>query len=214
MQVTNGKVLFSRKVKPADYEGAECAVELSFLIEEGDDPAVVTNTVARMAQEQALERLGRKTQVAPATPLVGNKEAAAANLNAADKSKPGRPPKAAAKPADPPKSDPAAVTGNDTDPEKSAEAMKAAHAASDAASVVEEGDDAILGGDSVPEVTDKMLTDAITRKNAALQKTIGTESPKKIRAMIAKYAGPVPKQSRDIPMAVRQKFLGELEVLA
>ena len=203
MQVTNGKVTFSRTIKPADYEGITSAIELSFLVEEGDDVAAAVNSVAKMAQDQALERLGRRVAALPDTKTV--------TIDAPPPKKgPGRPPKVAA--------DPATVSGNDASAQASADARKAEYAAkentADAASVVEAGDDAVLGADSVPEINDKTLTDAITRKNAALQKTIGAESPKKIRALIAKYAGPSPKQSRDIPTSKRQDFIKELEALA
>ena len=208
MQVTNGKVTFSRTIKPADYEGITSAVELSFLVEEGDDVAAAVNSVAKMAQEQALERLGRRVAALPDTKMAVTEPAATT------KKSPGRPPKAAAAVLT---VGPAPVSDNDN-AQASADARKAEYAAkentADAASVVEAGDDAVLGADSVPEINDKTLTDAITRKNAALQKTIGAESPKKIRALIAKYAGPSPKQSRDIPTSKRQDFIKELEALA
>mgnify|MGYP001558846708 CR=1 FL=1 len=38
MQITNGKVSFTRSVKPADYEKKEATVELSFVIAEEDNP--------------------------------------------------------------------------------------------------------------------------------------------------------------------------------
>lgn len=223
MQITNGKVTFERAVRPADYETKRAIVELSFTVADGEDAGAVVERVGQIAQEKALQLVGLKpaasgntaSSVAAAPPSAqGGKEAVAAVLNAADKKpRPGRPPKVA------PAADAAAVVeepagkGNDTDLQMSADAAKVAHAA---AEVVEEAnaDDAILGAESAPEVTDKDITDAITRKNAALQKTIGKESPIKLRALIAKFAGPVPKASRDIPQASRRKFLDELEVLS
>lgn len=214
MQITNGKVSFSRRLRPADFEGKEALIELSFNIDDGEDATAVVERVGLLAQEKALQLVGLKpapssasVSLVSAAPPSGQKEKAAVALNEAEKPKrpPGRPP--AVKQAEP---DP--KQGNGADPEASAELAKAAHAAADPASVSD--DDAILGTESVPEVTDKQLTDAITRRNGALQQKIGAEAPKKLRALIAKFAGPVPKQSRDIPQKVRQTFLAELDALS
>jgi len=73
---------------------------------------------------------------------------------------------------------------------------------------------AISIDDAVEEVvvTDAILQDKITRRNAALIEKIGSEAPKKIKALIATYAGgPSPKTARDIPADKRAAFLLELE---
>ncbi len=143
--------------------------------------------------------------------MAGGKEAYAAANTVPAKRPPGRPPKPA---PTPPATDPAAVvedskSGNDTDPDASAAAMKAAHSAADVSD-----DDAILGAESKPPVTDDMLRKAMTLKNGKLQPVHKQEGALMIRKLIAKYAGAPPKASHDIPQEVRQKFLDELEALS
>lgn len=116
MSITNIKVTFGRKVKPGDYESADAIVELSGVVEEGEDAIVTLNHMAATAKAKALEMLGLKksSQVAEAAPVTGSgavaplpqaqpagaasapgtKEAAAASLNAADAApkRRGRPP--------------------------------------------------------------------------------------------------------------------------
>lgn len=214
MQITNGKVSFTRSVKPADYEKKEATVELSFGIADGEDPAEVVARVGQLAQEKALQLVGLKpVAVAPplvsaqagAPPATGGKEAYAA-ANAPARRPPGRPPKPA---AEPPKAGPAAVTGNDADPAASAEAMKATHAAAEVSD-----DDALLGTESRPPITDEVIRKALTLKNKKLQDAQPDASKKqgeavKLRGLIQKYA----KSSAEIPADVRQKFLDELEAL-
>ena len=62
-------------------------------------------------------------------------------------------------------------------------------------------------------VTDKELTEAATRKNAALQKDKGPAGSKLIRALVDQYA-PFPKNLGDIPADKRGEFLKKLGALA
>lgn len=215
MQIQNGSVTFSRTRKPADYEGITCSVTFSFCFDEGTENVIAaTDAVVKQAKALVLSNLTDRVEA------MEGKAGAAARMNTEDgTTNRRRPPRAAAAKPEQPAGDPAAMTdpsqGNGTDPAAAAEARKAEHAADEkAGDPAAMSDDDILGGDSQPEVTDAALTSAITSRNAELQKNIGAEAPKKIRALIAKYAGPVPKQSRDIPQAVRNKFLAELKELS
>lgn len=201
-EVTNGKVSYTRQVRPADYESKACTVELSFTLSDGEDFMSATEAVAVACESQALARVGLKA--APAKPAnTETKEAAAARINAAEKAateaKPKRPPatQKAEKPAEPPKDNPAAM------PDETPTA--------DPASMT---DDELLGADSAPEVTDAELTTHVTRKNAALQPKHKEEAPKMIRKLIAKYVGAPPKGMRDIPKEQRRAFLAELDALS
>lgn len=210
-QVTSGVVEYSRVRKDDDYGiKREAKVSLSFTVDEGEDHL----TVLALLGANAVERVHGMIQirvpegvvssgasvapsaVAPATPS-GPKEAAAAALNAAE-TKPETP----TKPKRPPKTQQPATPAADAilGAETPAPATPAPAASDDGL-----GD--LLGAVEVKPVTDQELGAFITRRNAVLKK------PEAIRALIAKYAGPVPKQARDIPQEKRQDFLKELDAL-
>lgn len=225
MQITNGRVIFTRTIRPADFEKKEASVELSFTIAEGESPDAAIEQAARTAQEKALQMVGLK----PSTPPIQGpgspgyrsggdeaakaqdetKERAAAALNAADPKPDGRrgPRKPPTVPAVAQKPDPAAVN----DVQTSADAMKEQHAQADAAAVTDED---LLGPGTVPEITDQDIQKYITQKNGELIKTIGQESPVKIRKLIVEFVGGPPKGSRDIPQPRRQEFLDKLKALS
>ncbi len=90
---------------------------------------------------------------------------------------------------------------------------KAKDAAAPATTPVIEDDDPLGLGIVVPEakldpVTDAELGSATVAQNKRAQK------PDAIRTLIAKYAGPPPKQARDIPQDKRHAYLEELKTIA
>lgn len=60
MQVTSGRVGYSRTVQPAQYESERAEVEVAFVVAEDEDPADAIAEAAAVAKEQALAVLGRK----------------------------------------------------------------------------------------------------------------------------------------------------------
>jgi len=200
LQITNGKVSFTRSVRPADYEKKEATVELSFAVGDEEDAASVVEAVGRLAQEKALALVGlRPTGATPSVPTATqapptSKETSAANMNAEEGKKrgPGRPPKVSATVSTP--------TGPDISPAPGA--------------IEPTEDDIILGGvETRPEVTDDMLSKALNRKSGALTKTHQGNANIMLRKLIAEFVGPPPATSRMIPQARRQEFLDKMEAL-
>lgn len=195
MNITNGTVTYSRTVKPADYEGKTGTVELSFVLEDGDDAEKVLATVGNMAKARALALVDIQPKTAATTATAEKqptKEAAAAAINAEDEAK-----KAAAAKA---KADKAAA----------AKAAKEAEAAK-----TKEADDLTTFDEDAapaPEITDKALTEAMTAKMLKLKEKHGGAAPVKIKELIAKFVEP-PKKSADIPQNARPEFLKKLEAL-
>lgn len=60
MQITSGRVVFSRTVQPAQYESARGECELSFIIEEGEELDAVIDEVSAIVKEKALALVGRR----------------------------------------------------------------------------------------------------------------------------------------------------------
>ena len=58
MTVTNGAVEYERNVRPADFESKKAKVTLSFVVEDGSDPAAVVAKVMDMAVSEVHRRLG------------------------------------------------------------------------------------------------------------------------------------------------------------
>jgi hypothetical protein len=63
MQITNVKVSFERMVRPADFESARAAVELSAVVDEGEDAAAVSAELLGLAKKQALAAVGKGPRV-------------------------------------------------------------------------------------------------------------------------------------------------------
>lgn len=61
MTITNGSVEYERNVRPADFESKKAKVVLSFVIEEGSDPAPVVAKVMDMAVAEVHRRLALTT---------------------------------------------------------------------------------------------------------------------------------------------------------
>lgn len=198
MQITGGKVVFSRSVQPAQYETKKAEVEIQFTLAEGEKLENQLDIAAKFAQDKALEMVGlQKPAVTTAAPKAAvptkaqgettpaektGKEAAAEKLNAADTKKAKAPPKTGA----------AISTGEERkDPDNN--------------------DISDLLGETPAEVktiTDKDLSAACNAQNGKMK-----EGAPSIRKLIEKFAGPLPKQVRDIPQEKRQAFLDELKAL-
>lgn len=61
-QVTSGRVVYSRTVQPAQYESKRAEVELSFVIEDGEDLEAAAREVGEAARRQNLGLLGIKSK--------------------------------------------------------------------------------------------------------------------------------------------------------
>ena len=70
----------------------------------------------------------------------------------------------------------------------------------------------LMEAEEVVTITDLVLQDKITRKNGSMIEKGVTEAPRRIKKLIAIYAGgPAPKTARDIPADKRAAFLLELD---
>lgn len=58
MQITGGRVCYSRTVSPAPYESAKAETELSFIVEEGDNIDDVTAECLDICKEQVHHTIG------------------------------------------------------------------------------------------------------------------------------------------------------------
>lgn len=108
----------------------------------------------------------------------------------------------------------AAQFGQNAKPARAPRKTKdATAAATPAPAPVVEDDDPLGLGIVVPEakvdpVTDAELGSATVAQNKKIQK------PEAIRALIAEFAGPPPKQARDIPQEKRHAYLEKLKTLS
>lgn len=232
-QITGGRVVYGRTVQPAQYESKKAEVEITFAVAEGEDHAALLDLAAKVACDKAHEMVGlkpiAKSAVAASEPKSvgqgtaitaspgGNKEAAAAAMNAKDtkaepeKRKPGRPPRV---PVDPAALDDDAK-GHQAKMDESNPAKANISTGEARVDPAQEDDD--LLGDIAPaaqDITDRDITDAVTKKNAKLKQTHQGEAPGMIRALIASYfpAGAVASCAK-LPKDVRADFLKKLEAM-
>lgn len=59
-QITSGRVVYSRTVQPADYESKRGEVELSFVLEDGEEAADAVRAAGAIARAEALALIGIK----------------------------------------------------------------------------------------------------------------------------------------------------------
>lgn len=202
-QITGGSVVFSRTVKPADYEGKKAEVTITFVMAENETRAqaqAMLDGAAAMAQTKALELVGLKP-AKPAAEPAEPENPALKNVVDADrpgaKRGPGRPPKAQQAPAAEPQEDPLAAA----EVEGANEAAEAAQHADDADA------DLLTGASTAPQpITDKEILDAVTKKMAEIN------NGPAIKAVREKFVQ-TPKGVRDIPQEKRKEFLEELAKL-
>lgn len=213
MQIVSGKVIFGRTVQPAQYESKKAEVEISFVLAEGEPLGDSLDIAGLMAKVKVLELVGLKpgsNQPAaaaaaglkaveaaveepakdPPKPKVrqapGQKEAAAAAMNARD---------ASAK----------QTTAGQAEKQSPSESS-ASHKASDP-------DDALFDDAPAAPITDNDLMKAASAANARLQGTHQGAAPQMIKALRDKFVSP-PGRVSDIPQEKRAEFLRQLEALA
>lgn len=207
LPITGGQVTYGRKVKPADYEGKDAIVMLSFNVEDGQDAQAVLDGVSHMAMTKALSMVGLQPRgTAEPTPPAGGKEAAAEKLNAADKDKTTttrkRPPAAEKDQDKTPAKDPAAID----DGEPARQVSTTPEDRKDPSEIVDEN---IFGAEpetpaKVETLTDAQLTDAISTHNGKVK------NAQEIRKLIGQYVK-APGQARDIPADKRAEFVAKLK---
>jgi hypothetical protein len=61
MQITGGRVVYSRTVQPAQYESKRGEVELTFVLAEGEDLGAALDEVADLVKAKALDMVGLKS---------------------------------------------------------------------------------------------------------------------------------------------------------
>jgi hypothetical protein len=183
--LTNGRVVYLRRIKTGDYEHKEATVELSFILDPGDAEAEIAR-VGELARARAEAMVSGRPQ-ATETPRAAKPPTVAPKVA---EPKP-EPPTVAPKVAEPkpePKPEPpkvADVSGMDDigDPTDVSEVIEAA------------------------PISDVKLVEHITHINAKVKNALA------VRAIIAQFAGPPPKRSSDIPQDKRAAFLDMLNAL-
>lgn len=68
-QITAGRVVFGRKIAPAQYENKSAEVEIAFSITEGEDLGDTLDRAAVVAQKKVLQLLGLASSATSANPL-------------------------------------------------------------------------------------------------------------------------------------------------
>ncbi len=209
-QITSGSITYGRTVQPAQYESKKAEATFAFAVGEGESyeeivaeaMALATGKVHEMVGLNAAKvtadavapksRMGRPPNPANAArqPVVNEKEIAAAKMAAEAAAK------KAAPVADELDDTPAISTG--------AERVDPAQAQ---AELNDDLDDILGAAEEVKPITDKDLTDQVTRVNAKIKNATA------IRQLVAKFAGAPPKQMKDIPQNKRAEFLEALNGL-
>lgn len=196
MQITGGKVSFTRSVKPADYEKKEATVELSFNVSEGEgDAEAMLDHVAALAQGKALELVGlKKAEPKPEPkpeplPVVVQSPVEPVKIATVRRRGPGS--KVVEREPEPNIS----LTPEDRQPP--------AEPDPDGLDIL----DLPAPQEEAPvEITDKELTDKVARFVST------THNPGAVKHLRNKYVKP-PKGLRDIPAAMRADFLHDLDIL-
>ena len=62
VQVTGGRVVYSRTVQPASYESKKAEVELSFVLDDGEKLEKALKETAELVKREALELVGLKVR--------------------------------------------------------------------------------------------------------------------------------------------------------
>lgn len=204
MTIQSGKVSYGRVKKDDDYGiNRNVVVELTFSVEGGGAQREL-DAAGAMAQMKVEEMLG----IAPTRTAVIQTEASGGGAKAAlaaaitGEPVPVKPPRAPRQTK--PKETPAASADAASMDDEVVDAMfpDPKTPASAAAEVVEEDWAA-----AAPEVTDVDLSTACNRTAKALSDNVP------IRHLIAEFAGPPPKQLREIPQNLRAQFVARLDKL-
>ncbi len=62
VQITGGRVLYSRTVQPAQYETKRAEVEVAFVLAEGEDLGENLDEAASIVKKKALQMVGIKAR--------------------------------------------------------------------------------------------------------------------------------------------------------
>lgn len=205
MQVTNGKVLYNRTVRPADFESKAFGVELSFTAPDGGSVTIdQVEAISDQAQALVHRKLGIRTAQAavaslPAAPEAGvatslTPAAPASTHSSAEKPKTKKQLEAEAKAA-------AAPKGKDPDVIEVDPPTKKAD------------DELVLDAEPAAKlISDADLTSAASRRNQEL----GEGGGAKVRDLMAEFKPAGHKTQfmlKDVPQERRQEFLDRLKAL-
>jgi hypothetical protein len=220
VQITNGTIGYSRVKKDDDFGiNRKAEASLSWSAEEGESPAQIKLHIEQIEQAvfDIAHRLLTKQFTAARAAELKAEPAATADVAVSPPANP-----APSTGSAPPVNDKerlaleaktVAQFGQNTKPPRAPRKPKDAPAAETLAPTpVIEDDDPLGLGIVVPEekpepVTDAELGSATVAQNKKIQK------PDAIRALIAEFAGPPPKQARDIPQERRHAYLAKLKTL-
>lgn len=201
MTITNGKITFSRTVRPADFEGITSAVELSFTLPDGTAEGAVPgilDEIGALAKTKSLALINLRiaAQTSGSSPTVVETPAKAT----AAKKKGG----AADMIIDPP------AAG--AQPSGGAQAETLDLGGGDAVETKADSLDDIMGlgaSEPAPEITDADLNAKVQARNAVLK------SPPLIRDLIIKFQPDDAKTPllANVPQDRRTAFLAALEAL-
>jgi len=179
--ITNGKVVYVRRLRTGDFEHREATVELAFTISEEEDPGLALSGVAELARHRAEAMVVAKDAPAaprPAKPpgTVAPEKMVSANI---------------AKAAEKPVPTVNAASMVDVEGVPSIEKM----VPTKAETVVE---------DAAPEITDARMLEHVTHANTGGKNIVA------IRNLITEFVGPPPAKLRDLPQDRRQEFINRL----
>lgn len=195
MQITSGKVHYTRRKKTGDYEHAEMHCELSFN-HDGDDADATLAHVSGMAMNHVLKLLGIPSEIV--LPVRAAPKPALVVLPVPHVEE-------AAKPAPKPRGRPPGVGKVTLAPAVPAPAPLPPEATNPAEWVEEP--EAIVETLAPAVITDAALQEHVTRK-------AGKVAPKHIRALMANYCPGDIVRIAEIPQDIRAEFLEELETLS
>lgn len=185
-RITGGSATFEQSRKLAEYENRKVTINFSVTEDEGEGAEEKVIEALGIAKRKVFEELG----LTKPEPVI-------------EKPKAPKPTKKPPVVVDSAKDDPANIGGEEAPPNIST-------------SPEDRKDPADMGGDDftgeAPEITDAALSDAVTRKAAALAEKIGDKGPPMIRKLIGTFVG-AGKHMHQIPQDARQKFLDDLEGL-
>jgi hypothetical protein len=189
VKVTNGVIKYGRSIKTGDFESKRGDVELSFTIAEGADADEAIAAVEGMAIKHVFDILGHQEDSA---------------RKAAPKAE------AAGKAPKPPKATAAATTkaadASDVEEPPAPKFIEKEVAAKAAAAPAEENLDDLLCMEPTKEITDKELTDATQKCQAAVKNAPA------IRKLVADMGVKMPPgRIIDIPQDKRQEYLDKLK---
>lgn len=200
MQIVQGKVSYTRTVRPADFESKSATVELTFSVEDGAPDAQVReflDTIGSQAQAKAQEMVGEKAPARSTQPRQ-DKPAAKEPTKAAEVTVPVADKAPTKTKADLEKEALAAAGSSATTVDAALNIQATPEDRKDPADVED-----LMSPVETKQVTDEELLDAVTKTNARIKNSVA------IRELIGRYVAK-PKVARDMTQEQRTAFLIEL----